>query len=382
MIRLLEHEGKALLARNGVRIPRGALYPDLTENLRGDLVVKAQVLAGGRGKAGGIRFASGPDEARSIARDLIGFRIADATASEVYIEERLAIASEYYLCATVDRDLGVPVLLASREGGVEIEAVAAHNIMRRPVDPLIGLRAFMVDEIVRFLNPPEAARGALARTIENLYAALVAEDAELIEINPLALLEDGSIVAADAKCVLDEDATFRHEARPQAFDGTPFEIAARKLGTIAIEMPGNIAAIMNGAGMTMATLDQIVSLGGEVQALVELHGVMAHGPERIAEVIQLVGTLKPRVLLINIFFQFRSVDTIGQGLLLAKARGVLPQDCKVIVRFRGEKAAEARAILANVDCTLTGEFDEACTLAVDYAREVPAREPARATRPT
>ena len=374
MIRLLEHQGKDLLARNGVRIPRGGLYPDLPADLNGDLVVKAQVLAGGRGKAGGIKFATGPDAARSAARDLIGFKIADATTSEVYVEERLAIASEYYLCATVDRDLGVPVLLASREGGVEIEAVAAHNILRRTVDPLIGLRAFMVEEIVRFLDPPAAARGALGLTIENLYAALVAEDAELLEINPLALLDDGSIVAADAKCVLDEDATFRHAARPQEFDGTDFEIAARKLGTIAIEMPGNIAAIMNGAGMTMATLDQIVSLGGKVQALVELHGVMAHGPERIAEVIQLVGTLKPRVLLINIFFQFRSVDTIGQGLLLAKARGVLPQDCRIIVRFRGEKAAEARAILADVDCTLTGAFDEACTLAVDYAKEPPAQK--------
>ena len=369
MIRLPEHRGKALLARNGVRIPRGALYPDLPADLQGPLVVKAQVLAGGRGKAGGIKFANGSAAARALAGELVGFKIAGITTGEVYVEERLSIAREYYLCAMVDRDLGMPVILASREGGVEIEAVAARNILRRPIDPLIGLRPFVLEEIVRFLDPPAAARSALERTIASLYAALAAEDAELLEVNPLALLEDGSIVAADAKCVLDEDAAYRHAAHPREFDGTAFEIAARKLGTIALEMQGNIAAIMNGAGMTMATLDQIVSLGGKVQALVELHGVMAHGPERIAEVIELVAALKPRVLLINIYFQFRSVDTIAQGLLLAKARGVLPPDCKVIVRFRGERSAQARAVLANVDCVFTAAFDEACTLAVNFAGE-------------
>src|SRR2546423_14735183 len=114
-------------------------------------------------------------------------------------------------------------------------------------------------------------------------------------------------------------------------------------------MEGNIAAIMNGAGMTMATLDQIASLGGKLQALIELHGVTVHGPERVAEIIQLVGTLQPRVLLINIYFQLRSVDTIAQGLILANDRGFLPVGCKIVVRFRGEKESEARAILANLD---------------------------------
>jgi len=135
VIRLLEHEGKALLARNGIRIPRGALYPQLPVDLEGNLVVKAQLFAGGRGKAGGIRFADDIAAATTIARDLLGFRIAGATAKDVYIEERLDIAREYYLCATVDRDIGMPVIIVSREGGVEIEAVGANNVLRRPVDP-------------------------------------------------------------------------------------------------------------------------------------------------------------------------------------------------------------------------------------------------------
>jgi succinyl-CoA synthetase beta subunit len=371
VIRLLEHEGKSLLARNGMRVPRGVLYPEAPP-AGAQLVVKAQVLAGGRGKAGGIRFADNAADAQAAAKKMLGSRLGAVTVDAVYIEERLTIAHEYYLCAMVDRDLGMPVILASREGGVEIETVAADNILRRPVDPLLGLRPFMLDEVVRFLDPPEAAREPLRSAVASLYAALVNEDAELVEINPLVLLADDTIVAADAKCILDEDAAYRHAARPHAFDGTPFEIAARKLGTIGIELDGNIAAIMNGAGMTMATLDQIIALGGDVGALVELHGAMAHGPERIAEIIELVGKQNPAVILLNVYFQFRPLDTIAKGLLLARERGWLPANCKIIVRFRGEMEQEARALLAEFDCELTAVFEDACTLAVRHAKAAPS----------
>ncbi len=366
MIRLLEHEGKSLLARNGIRVPRGALFPALPQ-FGGQLVIKAQVLAGGRGKAGGIKFADNAGDARAAAERMLGTTIGAAKVTAVYSEERLTIVREYYLCAMVDRDLGMPVIIASREGGVEIETVAADKILTRPVDPLLGLRPFMIDEIVRFLDPPEAARVGLRAAIASLYAALVKEDAELLEINPLALLADHTIVAADAKCVLDEDAAYRHAARPHGFDGTPFEIAARNLGTIGIELEGNIAAIMNGAGMTMATLDQIISLGGKVGALIELHGAMAHGPERIAEIIRLAGGQKPAVILLNVYFQFRPLDTIAKGLLVARDRGWLPPGCKIIVRFRGEMEEEARTMLAGFDCMLTGVFEEACAMAVEHA---------------
>ena len=378
MIRLLEHEGKTLLARNGMRIPRGALYPAAPPQTGGQLVVKAQVLAGGRGKAGGIKFADTSADAQAAAKKLLGMKLGAVTVSAVYIEEHLAIAAEYYLCAMVDRDLGMPVILASREGGVEIETVAADQILRRAIDPLIGLRPFVVEEVVRFLEPPEAARAGLRDAVASLYAALLNEDAELLEINPLALLEDNSLVVADAKCVLDEDAAYRHAARPHAFDGTPFEVAARDLGTIGIELEGNIVAIMNGAGMTMATLDQLIALGGQVGGLVELHGAMAHGPERIAEIIRLTGKLEPAVLLLNVYFQFRPLDTIARGLLLARDRGWLHPGCKIIVRFRGELEQEARTLLAGFDCTLTGIFEEACDLAVNFAKAVPRRKQAAA----
>jgi len=370
VIRLLEHEGKSLLARSGMRIPRGALYPELPQT-GGQLVVKAQVLAGGRGKAGGIKFVASLADARAAAHELLGAKLGEAAVMAVYVEERLSIVKEYYLCATVDRDLGMPVILASRDGGVEIETVAADRILRRPIDPLIGLRPFVVEEVVRFLDPPAPARAGLREAVACLYAALLNEDAELLEINPLALLADNTVVAADAKCVLDEDAAYRHAARVHAFDGTSFEIAARELGTIGIELEGNIAAIMNGAGMTMATLDQIIALGGQVGALVELHGAMAHGPERIAQIIQLVGKQQPAVILLNVYFQFRPLDTIAKGLLLARDCGWLPERCRIVVRFRGEMEQEARTLLAGFECTLTGVFEEACALAVKYANAAP-----------
>ncbi len=366
MIRLFEYEGKALLARNGVPVPSGSLFPELP-SCGGRLVVKAQVLSGGRGKAGGIQFATNASEVGAVAATLIGKTLGSALVESVYVEECLDIAREYYLCAMVDRDDGQPLILASPEGGVDIEEVPAEKILRRKVDPLIGLRPYVVDEVVRFLAPPEEAADQLRAVVVALYQALEKEDAELLEINPLVLTAAGLLVAADAKCVLDEDASYRQRAQRRQIDGTPFEVAARNLGTIGIEFEGNIAAIMNGAGMTMATLDQLVSLGGRIRALVELHGAMAHGPERIAEVIRLVNTLNPKVLLLNFYFQFRPLDTIASGLHLATQRGWLPPTCRVVVRFRGEREQLARSILKGLDCTVVSSFEEACKLTVRHA---------------
>lgn len=368
MIRLTEREGKALLARHGIPIPRGSVYPELPQADGGRYMVKAQVLSGGRGKQGGVVSADGRSEVARAAAGMQGLRISGEAPGEIYVEERLPIATETYLCAMVDRDRGMPVIMACAQGGVDIESVPAARILRRPVHPLLGLRPYAIEEIVRFLDRDGTAHAGLREVVSRLHAALLAEDAELLEINPLAILEGGRVTAIDAKCVLDEDAAFRHPGRSASFKGTAFEVRARQLGTVGLEMDGEIAAIMNGAGMTMATLDEITAAGGRVKALVELHGVMAEGPERIAEVVGLVCSLQPAVLLINVYFQFRSLDTIAQGLVLAARRGVLPSTCKLIIRFRGVDEARARDLLAGVNCTLTSSFAEACTLTLEHAR--------------
>jgi succinyl-CoA synthetase beta subunit len=370
MIKLFEYEGKAILARCGIPVPPGALYRDLPDSLDGRLVVKAQVLAGRRGQAGGIRFAKDRGEALQLATTLAGTTIGDEAVADVYIEEHLDIVQEFYLAAVVDRDLGMPVLLACSEGGVDIESIPAERILRQRVDPLIGLQPFMVARIVRGMSLQGDQAIVFGRMIEYLYAALVSQDAELIEINPLVLTADGQFLAADAKVVLDEDAAFRHSNRRAEPAGTSFERKSRQLGVIGVETAahGGVAAIMNGAGLTMATLDEIVALGGIMSGVVELHGATAQGPERIADVIELVmQELDPAVVLINVHFQFRSLETIAQGIARAFERMPQLSPARLVVRLRGEKEAEARAILSACGCPMLHDFSEACVEATARA---------------
>ncbi len=371
MIKLLEHEGKEILASCGIAVPEGGLYRALPEGLDGELVVKAQVFAGGRGKAGGIRFASGRGEALRLAAEIAATPLGEARVEDVYIERKLEIAREYYLAAMVDRDLGMPVLLASADGGIEVEALAHDRMLRQNVDPLLGLQPFMVDRLVRGLGLSGQQAADFARLVEQIYAGLVSKDAELIEINPLVLTKDGGFIAADAKVVLDEDAAFRHPGRRAQPEGTEFELAARALEVIGVEIggPGGVAAIMNGAGLTMATLDEVIALGGDVSGVVELHGATMHGAERIADVMECVlRRLDPAVIMVNIHFQFRSLETIAEGVVKAMER--LPQLTpeRPVLRLRGEQEAEALAILAGSGLTIIREFGPACREAVSLAR--------------
>ena len=370
MIKLLEHEGKAILAASGIAIPDGALYRNLPLHLEGRLVVKAQLPAGGRGKSGGIRFADNRAEALRAAAELAATTLNGQLVEDVYIERHLDIAHEYYLAALVDRDLGLTTLLVCNDGGVDIETVPPERILRQAVDPLIGLQPFMVSRLLRALHLDGEQATAFGQIIERLHAALIAQDAELIEINPLVLTTDGRLVAADAKVLLDEDAAFRHPGRRAAPAGTTFEQRSRELGVIGVETgaPRGIAAIMNGAGLTMATLDEVVALGGTMSGVVELHGATAHGPDRIADVIALVlQELDPAVIMVNVHFQFRSLETIAQGIVRALQR--LPELTRdrLILRLRGEKESEARAALAACGCEMLSDFGDACAQAVSQA---------------
>lgn len=370
MIMLLEHEGKAVLASCGIAIPQGGLYRTLPQTLDGELMVKAQVFAGGRGKAGGIRPASGRAEALRIAEEIAATPLGGARVEDVYIEERLAIAQEYYLAAMVDRDLGMPVLVASPDGGVDIEAVPRERLVRQPVDPLLGLEPFMVERLVRRLGLTGDRATAFARVVERIHRGLIAHDAELIEINPLVLTQSGALIAADAKVVIDEDAAFRHPGRRGQPEGTGFERAARALEVIGVEIGprGGVAAIMNGAGLTMATLDEIIALEGKVSGVVELHGATMHGAGRIADVIACVlERLSPAVIMLNIHFQFRSLETIAEGILLAMDRLPDLTSDRLLLRLRGEKEAEARALLSARGLKVIRDFGPACHEAVRLA---------------
>jgi len=370
VIKLLEHEGKTLLAACGIAVPEGGLWRALPESLDGKLVVKAQVFAGGRGKLGGIRFADGREEALRIAGQVAAKPLLGAEVQDVYVERKLDITSEYYLAAMVDRDLGMPVLLASADGGVEVESVAPDRMLRQEVDPLLGLQPFMVDRLVRRLGLAGDQAKAFATIVGKLHAGLVAQDAELIEINPLVLTASGDFVAADAKVLLDEDAAFRHPGRRAQPEGSAFEMAARALEVIGVETgpPGGVVAVMNGAGLTMATLDELVALGGSVSGVVELHGATMQGGARIADVLDCVlDHLSPSVVLVNIHFQFRSLETIAEGVAMAMARRPDLTPDRLVLRLCGEKEFEARAMLDGTGLPIIRAFGPACAETVRRA---------------
>jgi succinyl-CoA synthetase beta subunit len=373
MIRLLEHEGKAILRQAGIAVPLGGLYRSLPSDLSGPVVVKAQVFAGGRGKAGGIRFADDCAVAVEMANEIAIRPLNGQPVEDVYVEQRLDIAHEFYVAALVDRDIGVPTLLVCAEGGMEIEDVAPTRILRQAVDPLIGLQPFMVNRLVRTLALEGPIATAFGDILRQLYAALVSQDAELIEINPLVQTKDGALIAADAKVMLDEDAAFRHPGRRAVPTGTEFELASRELGVIGVETgpKRGVAAIMNGAGLTMATLDEVVALGGTMSGVVELHGATAHGPDRIADVISLAhDALDPAVIMLNVHFQFRNLATIAEGIVAALQRVPGLTADHLVLRLRGEKEDEARRILAAHHCDMLSDFGEACMLAVRRAGQI------------
>lgn len=363
-MRLLEYEGKAMLARHGIAIPRGWLLPALPDRLTAGLVVKAQTLGGGRAGRGGIVRVRGSAKARVAARRM-GKRLADGEPIHgVLVEEALPVAIELYAAALVDRDRGGIQLLIGAGGGVGVEGRAAQ-IDPIAVDPLGGPDPRALLTTARRFGLSERAGVRLVSVLAALHETLVSEDAELVEINPLAVTPGEELVAADARIVLDDDALGRHPERrlwSAEVEGTPFERAASRLGVIGIEMAGDLCFFSNGAGLTMGTLDQLAAGGGRVAAMIELHGAVAFGAERIAEVVELLAEQHPRALLVNVFYHFRSTAVIADGVAQAldrrRARGGPP--LPVVARLRGMHAEEAAERLRERGVIVASGFEAAC----------------------
>ena len=361
-MRLLEYEGKALFARHGIAVPKGALWPEMQAGEA--LVVKAQVPAGGRGKGGGVAFAASAGEARAAAEALLGKTIGDHVVERVWIEERLDIARELYLAVTVDRDARCRVVLASPDGGIDIEAVADERVLRTPLDPLAGMTPTTAEQIARFLDAPGDAADSLAATVAALHRLALAEDAELAEINPLAITRDGAVVAADAKVTLDARARFRHDdwdAYAGAGGGSEIERTLATAGGVAVEIDpeGDVIAIVSGAGLMMATLDLMVERGLSVRCVIDMGGTPLGGAEGLAPIFRAVAAMRPRVTFINAYFHTALADSFARGIL--GAAGQEPIDGRVVLRLRGRNAVEGRALLAPLGFDghddLTGALD-------------------------
>jgi succinyl-CoA synthetase beta subunit len=349
---LLEHQGKALFRRYGIPVPSGRLWPEKPD-WDGALVVKAQVPAGGRGKAGGIGFAADWQEATRIAGKMQGGSLNGRPVQAVYVEQRLDIHRELYVAMAVDRDRRSLTLLVSAEGGVDIEELPEDSMARIVIDPLLGLRDFHVAAALRGACCEKGERPAFVELVRSMHRLAIGEDAELVEINPLVITGGGDVIAADAKVVLDDNAAFRRkpldeEVSPAHDSGRSLleaEIAATGAVGVEVDPQGELVAVVSGAGLMMATLDLLCEQGLSVRCAVDLGGTVLAGGEVLARVFEAVGEAQPRVTFLNAFMQTALCDEFARMLLDAHRRK--PLSGRIVVRLKGRNADTGRDLLAQ-----------------------------------
>ncbi len=354
---LYEYQGKELLGRFGIAVSEGRLAttPDearaAAEELGGPVVVKAQVLTGGRGKAGGIKLAATPDEAEARAGDILGLDIRGHVVRRLWVERASDIAREYYLSITFDRGVKKPLLMFTTEGGVDIEEVAEANpdaIVRLHVDPLEGYQPYQARRLAYgggIEDPGEQKQ--IADIVARLYRVFIECDAMLCEINPLIVTPEGEVRALDAKFTVDDNALHRHpeiaEMRdPESYP--PEERAAREKGVTYVKLDGEVGILGNGAGLVMSTLDVIALAGGRPANFCDLGG--GGDAEGVVEALEVI-TVDPQVksILFNIFGGITRGDEVARGILAALDRMTIAHP--IVVRLDGTNAEEGRRLLAE-----------------------------------
>ena len=377
-MRLHEYQSKEIFASHKIPIPRGRLAstPEeaklIAEELGGPVVLKAQVLVGGRGKAGGIRLVKSPDEAEEEAAKILGERIKDIPVRRLLIEEAVNIQQEIYIGMTVDREKGETILIASAEGGVDIEEVARtmpEKISRVGVNPLMGLRDYQARNLATEIEIPRPLWRAFITITQNLYQAYQSLDATLAEINPLVITGAKRLIALDGKMILDDNALFRH---PEFVDKRDTSIEpleeqeARKFGLAYIKLEGNIGCLVNGAGLAMATMDIIKHQGGEPANFLDIGG--GASSEKVAAALRII-LADPHVetVLINIFGGITRCDEVANGIRQTLAE--IETDIPFVVRLVGTNEHEGREILASANLPTAETLEDAARKAVEKARE-------------
>ena len=361
-----EYQAKEIFRKYGVPTPRGGVAfsgPEarkVAEELGGDLwVVKAQIHAGGRGKAGGVKLAKTLDEVEKIAEEMLGMTLVThqtgpegKVVKKVYIEEGADIKAEYYLGMVLDRALEMPVMMASTEGGMEIEEVAAktpEKIIKVPIDPAIGFQPFHARKLAFGLGLGKDEQKEFIKFASALYNVYMDNDAELIEINPLIKTGEGKFIALDAKMGFDDNALYRHPEIAEMRDldeEEPTELEAKKYGLSYIKLDGNVGCMVNGAGLAMATMDIIKHEGGEPANFLDVGG--GANPDTVAKGFEIILS-DPNVksIFVNIFGGIVRCDRVANGILEATKK--VEVNVPVIVRLDGTNAEEAAEILRNAN---------------------------------
>jgi len=353
---LYEYQGKELLRRFDVETLEGsvATTPEearaAAEQLGGPVAVKAQVLTGGRGKAGGIKVVEEPEDVQEAARQILGMDIRGHKVRQVLVEAGVEISTEMYLSVMVDRAAKKPLILFSSEGGVDIEEVAERNpeaIVRIYVDPLLGLLPYQVRELTFSAGLEGDVAKGVGRTLSNLYRAFSESDASLVEINPLVATSDGRVLALDAKVTVDNSSLFRHRDIADLHDvdaADPEEQRALEASLQYVKLAGDVGILGNGAGLVMSTIDVVAQAGGEPANFCDVGG--GANAEMISEALDIVTANKQvKSVLFNIFGGITRGDEVARGLLEALERSEI--DLPIVVRLDGTNAEEGRQILAQ-----------------------------------
>ena len=367
-IKLYEYMGKELFQRYGIPVPWGKVV-ETPEQAReavkeiGPSVIKSQVLAGRRGKVGGIRFPENAAEAEEVAKTLLQQKLKGLEVTKLLVEEKLSITAELYLAITVDAAEKKIIILASAEGGMDIEEVDEDKIFKWPLDSCMGFSPFMGREIARHLKLKNKEGRNLVEVLKKLHQAFMEVDAELLEINPLVLSED-KLFAADAKVTLDDDALFRQTEQVIISQGTALEQEAEKIGLSFVELDGDIAVMANGAGITMATLDTIKFYGGEPANFLDAGG--GANVEKTAKAIKILLDTKPEAIFINIFGGITRCDDVARAFIEVKEKYDI--NIPVVLRVVGTNEDKAVKILRENGISAYGDMQVAVKKVVQLAK--------------
>jgi succinyl-CoA synthetase beta subunit len=376
-MKLHEYQSKQIFAKYGIPIPNGrvaataAEAKQIAEELGGRVVIKSQVLVGGRGKAGGVRLAKNPEEAEDLSTAILRMEIKGLPVRKVLVDQAANIDKEIYLGITNDRAARKPVLMASAAGGVEIEEVARETpekIVRVHIDPLLGLRDYQARDIAAGIDLPREHWRSFGQICKGLWQAYNASDATLAEINPLVITEENQLIAVDGKMLLDDNALFRHPDLAEMRDldvEAASEIEARKYGLSYIKLEGDIGCMVNGAGLAMTTMDIIKLFGGEPANFLDIGG--GAGADKVAAALRIIlSDPNVKAVLFNVFGGITRGDEVARGVLAALEE-VKPH-IPMVVRLVGTHAEEGRQILADANMITAETLAEAAQKSVAAAK--------------
>jgi succinyl-CoA synthetase beta subunit len=376
-MKLHEYYSKRRFSEYGIPIPKGEIAETpqeaqrIAEKLGGPVVVKSQVLVGGRGKAGGIKVAQDPKEAYQHAEDILKLTIKGLPVRKVLVDEAADIKDEIYLGITNDRAARKPVIMASAEGGIDIEEVAhktPEKIIKCHIDPLMGLQSYQSRDLAAGIDLARDQWRAFGKIAHGLWQAYIGSDATLAEINPLVVTGEGQLLAVDGKMVLDDNALFRHPDLEEYRDldvDKEAEIQARKHGLSFIKLGGNIGCMVNGAGLAMTTMDIIKLFGGEPANFLDIGG--GASSEKVATALEIIlSDSNVEAVLFNIFGGITRCDLVAMGIL--KVLKDVKTDVPMVIRLVGTNAAEGRQLLKDASMETADTLAEAAKMAIAAAK--------------